>query len=78
MQIQRINITIPKKTLKQLQMSVPEGQRSRFITRAVEDRLKEQKTKKTSLRESLKANYDYYKKEGKVWEATLLDGLSDK
>ena len=58
MQVQRINITIPKDTLKKLRRTIPEGQRSRFITHAIEEKLSEEKSKKISLRESLYSGAD--------------------
>ncbi len=77
MDVQRINITIPKKILKQLQMTVPEGQRSRFIAHAVEDKLEKQKDNKMSLEESLKANYEFDKKIAEDWKSTELDAWPD-
>ncbi len=73
MQIQRINITIPKKVLNKLKNAIPEGQRSRFITRAVEEKLDKQIGEKLSLEESLKANYEFDKKIAEDWKSTEVD-----
>ena len=78
MPTQRINITLPQKVLKLLRSSIPEGQRSRFISYAIEEKLGGEKSKKLSLEQSLKTNVNYYKKIAKEWEVTLLDGLPDE
>lgn len=78
MQTQRINITLPQKVLKLLRSSIPEGQRSHFIARVIEEKLEREKKTKMSLEESLKANASYYKKIAKEWEVTLMDGLVDE
>lgn len=77
MQVQRINITLPQQLLKKLRFSIPEGQRSRFISHAIEDKLEKEKTKKVTLEESLKANYEYDKKVTEDWKSTELDAWSD-
>lgn len=77
MQIQRINITIPNKILKKLKNAIPEGQRSRFITRAVEEKLDKQVGKKLSLEESLKANYEFDKKIAEDFKSIELDNWPD-
>lgn len=71
----RINITLPKAILKQLQREVPKGTRSRFIAKAVSEKLAKKQHGKLSLEESLRANYAFYKKEGKIWDVTVADGL---
>ena len=70
MQTQRINITIPRSLLKQIDRAVPRGKRSEYFVKAAEKTLR---AKKISLEESLKANYNYDKKIAKEWEVTELE-----
>ncbi len=77
MQIQRINITLPQKVLKLLKSSIPEGQRSRFIARVIEEKLKKEKQTRLSLEESLKANYEFDKKIAEDWQSTEVDSWPD-
>jgi len=77
MQTQRINITLPQKVLKLLRSSIPEGQRSRFISRIIEEKLEGEEKIKMSLEESLKANYEFDKKIAEEWKSTELDVWPD-
>ncbi|MEK7553090.1 MAG: hypothetical protein AAB504_00140, partial [Patescibacteria group bacterium] len=77
MQAQRINITLPQKIAKQLQSSIPQGQRSHFIARVIEENLGNEQNKVKLLRKSLEANYEYDKKIGKEWKATELERWPD-
>ncbi len=67
---QRVNITLPYNLIKQLQQSIPQGERSKFITKAVEEKLQKKKSALKELEKSLKANKEFYKKEYKVWKVT--------
>ena len=77
MQVQRINITIPKDVLKKLRIAIPEGQRSRFISHAIKEKLVSEKRKKVSLEESLRINYEFDKKIAEDWRETELDAWPD-
>jgi len=68
MNVLRTNITLPKTVFKQLQIAVPQGQRSKFISDAIVEKLGKAKTQDEALELSLKANVVFYKKEAKNWE----------
>lgn len=73
MNVLRTNITLPKVVFKHLQMSVPQGQRSKFIARAIIEKLGEEKTKEEALKISLKANSALYNKESDIWKVTEIE-----
>lgn len=73
MNVLRTNITLPKSVLKHLQMSVPEGQRSKFIAEAVVEKLGKDKTEEEALKMSLQANEDLYNKESNDWQVTEIE-----
>lgn len=77
MQTQRINITLPQKVLKLLRSSIPEGQRSRFIARVIEEKLEGEKRTKMSFEESLKANYAFDKEIMNDWGTVDGEGWPD-
>jgi len=70
MNVLRTNITLPKTVLKHLQMSVLQGQRSKFITQAIIEKLGKEKTKEEALKISLQANVALYKREANNWKVT--------
>lgn len=74
MNAQRVNITLPYDLMKQLQQSIPQGGRSKFIAKAVEEKLQKKKSALKELRESLRASREYYKKEYEVWKAIETEG----
>lgn len=74
MQTQRINISLPINIIKQLQLTVPFGKRSRFITNALSEKLAKKRDIEKELRKSLRANYEFYKKVAKEWEVTEVEG----
>lgn len=74
MQTQRINISLPFQIIKQLQQEVPQGKRSRFIAKAISDKLGKKRNIKKELIKSLKENYDFYKKEYQDWKSTETEG----
>lgn len=73
MNVQRTNITLPTALLRQLQQAVPSGERSKFIAKAITEKLGRKKTKMQELEESLKANYEFDRKVAKEWEVTELE-----
>lgn len=80
MQTQSMSIHLPLPLIKRLQIEIPQEKRSNFIAEAIAARLKQKKDnqqQKVELQKSLKANYDFYKKESKVWGVTLADGLGN-
>lgn len=80
MQTQRINITLPNDLARDLRKTIPARSRSKFISEAVSEKLLQKKKNRISKKElikSLKANYDYYKKVAKEWEATEVEGWPD-
>lgn len=74
MQTQQITITLPAQIMKQLRSSIPQGKRSRFVANLVSQRLQKKKDAQKQLEESLKANYEFYKKEAKIWKVTEVEG----
>lgn len=78
MNVQRTNITLPQNILKQLQASVPQGQRSKFIATAISEKLGKKKDVHMALEESLKANAAFYKKEAEVWKITETENWPEK
>lgn len=74
MQAQRLNITLPYEIARDFKRAIPAKKRSKFIADAVKEKLPKRNLKK-ELVKSLKANFIFYKEEGKVWDATIADGL---
>lgn len=74
MQTQRINISLPIDTLRQLQIAVPQGKRSRFIAKAVSEKLGKKRNIKKELIKSLKANYKLDEALIKDWSVTEIEG----
>ncbi len=70
MQTQRINISLPYEIIKHLNQVVLKGKRSRFIARAVSEKLAKKRDIQKELKKSLTANYEFYKKVAKDWEVT--------
>jgi metal-responsive CopG/Arc/MetJ family transcriptional regulator len=66
----RTNITLPQALVNRLHMSVPQGQRSKFITQAVAEKLGREKTKEDAFKLSLQANAALYKREAETWNIT--------
>lgn len=75
MPYQRINITLPYEVARDLKRQIPEKKRSNFISEAVKARLDKKQNLKKELIKSLKANAKLYEEEGKLWDATIADGL---
>lgn len=78
--MQRINITLPDDLTKDLRRIIPSRSRSKFIAQALSEKLSKKKKNKKFKKEwikKLKANYEYYKKIGKEWEATEVEGWPD-
>lgn len=70
MDTQRITITLPYELTKQLKAEVPYGKRNDFIVKAISERL----TILSALEKSLKANYEFDKKEyQEIWEPLELE-----
>lgn len=61
---QRINITLSADLARDLRRIIPARSRSKFIAKALEEKLKTQRNIKTELRKSLELNYEFYKKVG--------------
>ena len=74
MQTQRINISLPINIIKQLQIAVPFGKRSRFITKALSEKLRKRKSIKSELIKSLKANRKFDEAVMKEWSVTEVEG----
>lgn len=74
MQSQRLNITLPYELARDFKKAVPAKKRSKFIAEAVREKLPKRNLKKELIK-SLKANYEFYKEEGKIWDVTVGDGL---
>lgn len=60
MHTQRINISLPNTILRQLQTSIPQGKRSKFIATAISERLKKSNLKQ-QLRKSARAQREIAK-----------------
>ncbi|MBI2326875.1 hypothetical protein HYU92_01005 [Candidatus Curtissbacteria bacterium] len=71
---QRINITLPSNLARDLRKTIPSRSRSKFIAKALEEKLHRKKNLKKDLIRSLKANREFDKKEAETWKATELDG----
>lgn len=74
MQTQRINISLPINIIKQLQLTVPFGKRSRFITSALSEKLAKKRDIEKELRKSLKANRKFDEAVMKEWSVTEVEG----
>lgn len=68
MQVQRMNITLPKEVANNLKRTVSSGKRSKFIAKAITEKLSQKKDTKTLFRDSLRKHRDFYKKIGKEME----------
>lgn len=64
MHTQRINITLPNDLLYNLRRSVPIRSRSKFIAKALKERLPKRDLKRELIK-SLKLNKEFYRKVGK-------------
>lgn len=73
MQAQRINITIPNFVLKDLQESVPSGERSKFIAEAVLGKLGATKSINQRFKKSLTENKELYSQVEKDWKITEIE-----
>lgn len=61
MQTQRLNITLPINTARDLRRTIPARKRSKFIAEALDEKLKLKKNLKKELIRSLKANREFDK-----------------
>ena len=77
MQTTRINITLPNELARDLRRTIPARSRSKFIAKAIQEKLPKKRWTNKEWVKSLKANYDYYKKVGKEWEALEVEGWPD-
>jgi metal-responsive CopG/Arc/MetJ family transcriptional regulator len=77
MQTQRINISLPTETLRQLRSNIPLGKRSEFIAEAITEKLTKEKNTEEQLKKSLKANYDFYKQVAEDWKVTETEQWPD-
>lgn len=77
MQTQRINITLPSDLARDLRKTVPDGSRSKFIAKILEEKLKRKKNLKKDLIKSLKVNAEFYKKEFEDWKAIEVENWPD-
>jgi metal-responsive CopG/Arc/MetJ family transcriptional regulator len=77
MQVQRINITLPTEVANNLKRTVSSGKRSKFIAKAITEKLEQKKGAKTLLRESLRKHKEFYKKEYEVWKGIEVEGWPD-
>ena len=73
MQTQRININLPIDLIKQLQITVPFGKRSRFITKVLSEKLRKKRNIKKELIKSLKANRKFDEAVMKEWSVTEVE-----
>lgn len=67
----RINITLPEELVRVLRRSIPKRKRSKFIAETLKEKLAKRRSLERELRRSLKANYNFYKKEAEEW--SVLD-----
>lgn len=74
MQAQRLNITLPYELAQDFKRAIPAKKRSKFFADAIMEKLPKRNLKKELIK-SLKANQEFYKEEGKVWDVTIADGL---
>lgn len=77
MQYQRINITLPRDLASDLRRTIPVRSRSKFISRALSEKLTKRKNLEKEWIKGLKASYKADKRIAKEWDATLMDGLGD-
>lgn len=63
----RINITLPIELAKNLRRAVPSRSRSKFIAKALEEKLTKKKWTKKEWAKSLKANWKVYEEIQKDW-----------
>ena len=73
MQTQRINISLPYDIIKHLNQAVSKGKRSRFIAKAVSEKLAKKRDIQKELKKSLTANYEFYKRVAKDWKFTEIE-----
>lgn len=73
MQTQRINISLPYDIIKHLNQTVSKGKRSRFIAKAVSEKLAKKRDIQKELKKSLTSNSEFYKKVAKDWEVTEIE-----
>jgi metal-responsive CopG/Arc/MetJ family transcriptional regulator len=73
MEFVRINISLPKETVKELSRRLPPRKRSRFIAEAVEKHLREQKARR--LAAEYKEAAEEIRRVNQDLEGVLTDGL---
>lgn len=73
MQTQRINITLPYSTMKQLYQFIPSGKRSEFIAETITERLTISTNIKQEFKRSFKENGSFYNQVSKDWNTTELE-----
>ncbi len=74
MQTQRINISLPYDIIKRLNREISQGKRSRFIARAVSEKLAKKRDIQKELTKSLKANRKFDEAVMKEWSVTEVEG----
>ena len=74
MQTQRINISLPYEIIKHLNQSISKGKRSRFIAKAVSEKLAKKRNIQKELKKSLMANRKFDEAVMKDWSVTEVEG----
>jgi len=74
MQTQRINISLPYDIIKHLNQTVSKGKRSRFIAKAVSEKLEKKRNIQKELIKSLRANRKFDEAVMKEWSVTEVEG----
>ena len=77
MQTQRMNISLPKKLMKQFQSEIPQGKRSNYIATVLAEKLAKKRDIEEQLKKSLRANRKFYKNEYEDWKAIEVEGWPD-
>lgn len=70
MKMQRVNITLPYEILRELQTTIPNGKRSKFIAKVLSEKLTHKKNIRQALKKSLRENKTLYEKAAKEWKYT--------
>ena len=74
MQTHRINISLPYEIIKHLNQSISKGKRSRFIAKAVSEKLAKKRNIQKELKKSLMANRKFDEAVMKEWSVTEVEG----
>ena len=74
MSAKRINISLPTEILEKLKTQIPEGKRSQFIAKTLEEKLKAKLALKESIIRDLKENRHIYEQAAKDWSVLDTEG----